>query len=177
MNETLLALVPAQTPPWFVPIFVVLVFLVVPLSLSSVSHLSGWALLARRFRLDGSFYGQSWGWQSGRFRGWYGYNNCLTLGANEQGFYMKVMLPFSLFHPPLLIPWTEITVETGKLIFGFYDTALLRLGRDEQVSLRVYGRSVDRLRRAAGQGWPNYAVENAVQGNTMRQAALSTARR
>jgi hypothetical protein len=63
------------------------------------------------------------------------------------------MLPFRFFHPPLLIPWREIEVETGKALFGFYDTAMMRLGSGEQVSFRIYGRLVKRVREAAGPGW------------------------
>ncbi len=75
-------------------------------------------MLARRFRANEPFYGETWGWQSARFRGWCSYNNCLTVGANQEGLYLAVMLPFRLFLPPLLIPWQEIEVETGKMFFG-----------------------------------------------------------
>ena len=37
------------------------------------------------------FCGESWGWQSARFRGWCSYNNCLTVGANPEGLYLAVM--------------------------------------------------------------------------------------
>jgi len=68
-------------------------------------------------------------------------------------------MPFRLFHPSLLIPWREIEVETGKVFFGFYDTARLRIGTEERVTLRIYGKLVDRVRQAAGTGWPLYGME------------------
>lgn len=124
-----------------------------------ISRMSGWALLARRFRASEPFQGESWGWQSGRFRGWCGYNNCLRVGASEEGLFLAVALPFRLFHPSLMIPWQEIEVGKGKIFFGLYETAEFRIGREERVSLRVYGKLVNRLRQAAGMGWPPYAVE------------------
>ena len=124
-----------------------------------ISRLSGWVLLAGRFRTSEAFYGETWKWQSGRFRGWCGYNNCLTVGASPEALYLSVMLPFRLFHPPLLIPWREIEVETGKALFGFYDTARMRMGCEERVTFRIYGELVKRVRQAAGPGWPLYYLE------------------
>jgi len=110
--------------------------------------------LARRFRSADAFYGDSWAWQSGRFRGWFNYNHCLHVGATPEALYLRVQAPFQLFQPPLLIPWREIEVTTGKVFFGSYDTALLRLGSQEQVGFRVYGALVSRLRQAAASSWP-----------------------
>jgi hypothetical protein len=64
-----------------------------------------------------------------------------------------------LFHPALLIPWREIEVETGKMFFGLRDTARFRIGTQERVTVRIYGKLVGRMRQAAGPGWPLYAVE------------------
>jgi hypothetical protein len=124
-----------------------------------ISRLSGWSLLARRFRAAEPFYGESWSWQSARFRGWCNYNNCLKVGANPESFYLSIMQPFRLFQPALLIPWREIEVETGKMFFGYYETAQFRIGTDERVTVRIYGKLVARLRQAAGPAWPLYHVE------------------
>jgi hypothetical protein len=139
-------------------VLLVLVPVWVGLLMWVLSHLSGWALLARRFRANGNFSGESWGWQSGRFRGWCGYNHCLSVGADPTSLHLVVQKPFGFFHPPLLIPWVEIEVTTGKAFLGFYDTALMRLGSEERVSFRIYGALVDRLRQAAGPAWPESTV-------------------
>ena len=123
-----------------------------------LSRISGWGLLSQRFRASEAFYGEKWGWQSARLR-WCSYNNCLTVGANEAGLYLAVQLPFRLFHPALLIPWREIEVETGKMFFGLYDTAQFRIGMDERVTVKIYGKLVGRVRQAAGSGWPLYRIE------------------
>jgi hypothetical protein len=138
------------------------VFLYVGALLWIISRISGWGLLARRFRAAEPFCGESWGFQSARFRWLCGYNNCLTIGANPQGLYLSVMpllFPLRLFHPNLLIPWQEIEVETGKMFFGLYDSAQFRIGTEERVTMRICGRLVKRLRQAAGSGWPLYGIE------------------
>jgi hypothetical protein len=127
-----------------------------------ISRISGWALLARRFRATEPFCGESWGWQSARFRIFGGYNNCLMIGANHEGIYLSVMpilIPFRLFHPALMIPWREIEVETGKVLFGCYDTAQFCIGAEERVRMRIFGKLVKRMRLAAGNGWPLHAIE------------------
>jgi hypothetical protein len=90
------------------------------------------------------------------------YGSCLTVGANQDSLYlsiMPIMLPFRLSHPALLIPWREIEVESGKMFFGWYDTAQFRVGSQERVPVRIYGKLVARVRQAAGPGWPLYQIE------------------
>ena len=36
------------------------------------------------------------------------YANCLTMGVNEEGFYLEVFVWMRLSHPPLFIPWTDM---------------------------------------------------------------------
>jgi hypothetical protein len=124
-----------------------------------ISRVSGWSLLARRFRASEPWIGESWGWQSARFRGWCGYNNCLRIGADRQSLAVSMMWPFRLFHPALQIPWREVEVEMGKSFFGLYETAQFRIGTDERVTVRIYGKLVSRVRQAAGSEWPLYHLE------------------
>jgi hypothetical protein len=118
-----------------------------------LSRVSGWALLARRFRADSRFLGRSWGWQSARMRWLCNYNHCLTFGSEVSGLYMSIMFLFRLGSPPLLIPWTEVTVWRRRriLLFRFVE---LRLGSEEQVPLLLRANLADSLQSAAGSGWP-----------------------
>jgi hypothetical protein len=127
-----------------------------------ICRLSGWHLLAQRFQAEQPWQGLSWKWQSARFRGWFGYNNCLVIGADSQ--YLSIAMARFLglpMHPPLRIPWNEIELETKKTLFGRYEIAAMRVGLQEQVSVRIYGKMVERLRQAAGAGWPLYQQEQA----------------
>jgi len=63
--------------------FLILLFLV-------VARLRGWTTLANYYRFAGTFTGQSWRFQSAQMRWKMGYNNCLTIGANESGLYLSV---------------------------------------------------------------------------------------
>lgn len=60
------------------PLFFVTLWCAIGLVLSRVS---GWSLLARRFRTDSRFGGRTWKWQSARMRWSCNYNNCLTFGS------------------------------------------------------------------------------------------------
>jgi hypothetical protein len=150
---------PAEAVPYLALFTLVLVAASVFLLLLVISRIGGWNLLARRFTTREAFYGQTWGWQSAQFRGWCNYNHCLTIGADEQHLYLAAQMILRFGHPSLLIPWHEIEVETGKCFFGFYDVAKMRVGLEERLTLRVYGAMVNRLRQAAGPGWPLYAIE------------------
>lgn len=124
-------------------------FLGVP---AALSFLSGWKQLAERFRLESDFQGRLWKGQSGWMRSFGSYNRCLCIGANEQGLYLALDLPFRLFHPPLIVPWNEVAVRSRKKgIFG--SSVDLSLGRDEQVPLLLNARLEAELEEAAGSHW------------------------
>jgi hypothetical protein len=138
-----------------------IVFLIIPLYFTFlnwlISRISGWSLLARRFEATEPFVGEFWGWQSARFRWGCNYNNCLKVGASPEALYLAMPWLFQMFHPALLIPWSEIEVEKGKTLFWEY--VQLRIGREEPVTVRISGKLASRLRQAAGSGWPLYKVE------------------
>jgi hypothetical protein len=120
-----------------------------------IATISGWRLLAKRFCYQGPEYGGTkWSWQSGRMRG-ANYNGCLVLGADSSALFLKVFPLFRCGHPPLLVPWNEVTVSTVKV--WFLDRAELRLGSTEQISLRIQPTLAARLQAAAGSSWPGSA--------------------
>jgi hypothetical protein len=45
------------------------------------------------------------------------------------------------------------------MLFGMYDTAQFRIGREELVTVKIYGKLVRRVREGAGVGWPLYNIE------------------
>jgi hypothetical protein len=127
---------------------------------------SGWGLLARRFQATGPWNGESWGWQSARFRGWWNYKSSLRVGADPESLLLSANPFFLPFHPELQIPWREIEVETGKMFFGMVESANLRIGTEERVKVRFIGKLVSRLRQAAGPGWPLYQTEQIKAQNS-----------
>lgn len=127
-----------------------------------LAAIDGWLILSKRFRFKGSFYGEVWPFQSGRMRFYVHFGNCLFVGADESGFYLAVFSLFRLWHPPLLIPWSEVSIIPGERGFIF-KTRELRLGREEPIPLRISTSLVRTLRESAGETWPpeSVAVEAA----------------
>lgn len=101
----------------------------------TVSCWSGWHLLAERFRSEREFAGELSRFQSGRMRWGCGYNNALTLGANADGLYMATLAIIRLGHPPLFIPWMEITARNEKRLWA--DGVQFTLGLETKIQLWV----------------------------------------
>ncbi|MBI6545294.1 MAG: hypothetical protein HY692_00780 [Cyanobacteria bacterium NC_groundwater_1444_Ag_S-0.65um_54_12] len=76
------------------------------------ARISGWAALVDVYRLSTPFNGKHWRvWHAElRYGSSYGFSN---VGANPQGLYLAVnkLLPC---HPPLLIPWTDVSISLTK---------------------------------------------------------------
>ncbi len=82
-----------------------------------------------------------------------GYNNCLTIGVDPMGLYLATMIVIRLGHPPLLVPWHEISVEK-RLHTLLVPTVRLSLGREEQIPFVVSGKLAAQIQAAAGVSWP-----------------------
>jgi hypothetical protein len=84
---------------------------------------------------------------------WGNYHNVVKFGADETGLYMSVLLPFRIGHAPLFIPWDEIQVSTG--VRGtFFKSRKLLLGRQELIPFMLTASLADKIKSAAGPGWP-----------------------
>jgi hypothetical protein len=94
--------------------------------------------------------------QSGQMRGIAGYNHCLTVGCNPEGLYMAMTPMFQFRHPPLLVPWHEISVSRRKIIF--WDYVRLGLGRELNIPFFVRPKLAQNLRLVAGDRWPTELV-------------------
>ena len=98
------------------------------------------------------FVGLSWRWQSAQLRR-VSYRNALTIGANAAGLYLRPVFLFRLRQPPLLVPWSEITVLQRKRSF-FGNTVRLQLTQELQVPLLIRAKLADNLKQIAGSQWP-----------------------
>jgi hypothetical protein len=144
-----LQVVVIATPFILFPLFFVAIWLLVSVMISRVG---GWATLATRFRFEGEFTGPRWNWQAAQMRYTVNYNGCLTLGCDETGLYLATMPLFRFKHPPLLIPWNEITASRKRILF--MDFVRLSLGNDSQIPLTIRLSLAERLSNAAGAHWP-----------------------
>ncbi len=102
--------------------------------------IDGWLILSKRF-----------------LRVYVHFASALSVGADESGLYLAVFALFRLWHPPLLIPWSEVSIIPRQrgLIFK---TRELRLGLEESIPLRISRSLVRTLRESAGEAWPLESV-------------------
>jgi hypothetical protein len=100
---------------------------------------SGWGRLSKRFRAESEFLGETR--RAGSlpfelcFRYWLDYTNIVRVSPEDDALYLSVVFPFRIGHPPLRIPWTEISIGTTKLAWREY--SLLTLGRQEKIPMRI----------------------------------------
>ena len=77
-----------------------------------------------------------------------GDNGALTPGADPLGLYLAVWLLFRIGHPPLFVPWSEISVSLEKYLW--IELVLLTFERDPRARVRITRRLADRLSAESG---------------------------
>lgn len=117
-----------------------------------ISRVGGWHALARRFRIENQFTGERWRWQSAQMRWIAAYHNCVTIGASPDGLYVAPFFPFRVAHPPLFIPWSEVSYSKRKVMFT--PMVCFELGRDLAIPFWVRENLGHQLQQAAGRAWP-----------------------
>jgi hypothetical protein len=122
-----------------------------------LSHIGGWASLAEHYRCQEPFLGSCWRMQRGEFRWFIAYNNCLMVGADPRGLFLGVFVLFRLGHPPLFIPWRDISVSRRK--FVWIKRVRFVLGHDVQIPFTISDRLAQKLQDAAGSSWPVESIE------------------
>ncbi len=141
-----------QHPALFASIFPVYFVALWLLVGATISLIGGWHSLAGRYRAQAPFTGMKRTMQSGQMRWLANYNNVLTLGVNQEGLYLASMFLFRFMHPPLLIPWSEITITRSKGWFLEYVT--FTMDRELAIPLKVRANLAENLRNDAGNRWP-----------------------
>ena len=105
-----------ERPALFVPLLASL-WVVVGFALSRIGK---WHSLARRFRAAEKPNGKAFAFKSGQI-GVVSYGNCLNVTLAKEGLHLSVFFPFRIGHPPLLLPWTEVSrVEKKKTLWWEY---------------------------------------------------------
>ena len=97
-----------------------------------ISTTGGWKKLGRDYRAAAPFDGKKLWFKNAGMRYWTNYNNCLIVGVNKYGLYLAVIPIFRLGHPPLFIPWTEISTEAGSRRF-FVDFVKFKFAKQPDV--------------------------------------------
>jgi len=133
-------------------LILIVIFLVLVVIFPLIGRISGWSTLATFYRFSESFMGECWRFQSAEMRWKVGYNNCLTIGASASGLYISIFFLFRFGHPPLFVPWSEISVNMKKSFFRKYME--FQFQKAPMIPFRVSERLGQRLAKAAGNAWP-----------------------
>src|SRR5947209_18003115 len=142
---------PQTWPVIFVPVFVALVWFG---GMHFVAWIGGWKQLAVAYQFRGAFDGFRKRFISGELGGGLtavlpcNYGASLTLGTNPEGLYMAVVPLFRIAHPPLFIPWSDVTATTGRKLFFSYAAFTFRAV--PRVRLRIARGVAEQLIAAAG---------------------------
>ncbi|NIO04343.1 MAG: hypothetical protein GTN74_06920 [Proteobacteria bacterium] len=131
-------------PYLFAPFFIVLWGVICHL----ISLMGGWRELAREYQMEGPFSGELFRFQSAQMRGRTNYSACLTVGGNVEGLYLSVLFVFRPGHPPLFVPWSEIsgTIEKRK----WFSRVTLRFQRCPSIPFVISTRLSERISHASG---------------------------
>ena len=134
-------------------VFFVVYFICLWVAISFViSLVGGWFELGRVYRAAKPFQGERWRFQDAYLRLLTSYRGVLTVGADAEGLYASVFAPFRIGHPPLFIPWQDISVQLGKCLwvrvykFEFRQVPSVRLQLREKLGKKI--------QIAAGASWP-----------------------
>ena len=113
-----------------------------------ISYMSGWRYLAQAYRTRQPFLG-------GRLRPWaasmrwgVNYNGLLALGADSQGMHVSVFFVFRIAHPPLFIPWTEISATPMRT--WWFKMVRMEFEKYPSTYLLIPLKLVERLSQASG---------------------------
>jgi hypothetical protein len=100
-----------------------------------LSRIGGWHALSLQYRATQPITGQRY-WMKSAGMGGVAYRGIVNFGADSSGLFLSVLPPFfSIGHPPLFIPWSDITSsqEKGWLFGG----TKLRFQKVPRVSLLI----------------------------------------
>jgi hypothetical protein len=127
------------------PVFFVGMWLLISFLLSAIG---GWSTLANHYVARSRVPGRHFYFRSAQLGAGVGYGACLTLGTGPAGLYLAVLPLFRMAHPPLLIPWSDITARETKSWFS--TTVELRFTKAPMASVRISRQLAEALFAASG---------------------------
>ena len=89
-----------------------------------LSKIGGWADLVQDYRSDGSEEGEKWRFRNVSMKGTVFYSGCVFFTSNRSGLGLSILFPFRFGHPPLFVPWSDISIEEstrrGRPVINFF---------------------------------------------------------
>jgi hypothetical protein len=114
--------------------------ILIPLIMTLISRLGGWAALAERYPMTGEPPAALCRFGYGLLGRWCGYKGCLIVSADQRGLYLRLWPVFSFGHAPIFIPWAEIQEIRRKSLWLLPMYRIVARGMPE-AELSLYGRS------------------------------------
>ena len=114
-----------------------------------LSRMSGWHKLAEKYIRIDFVSGEKWRFRSARLRHSVGYNGCINFYANREGLGISVFFPFRVGHPPLFIPWTDISISKETKFLR--KMISFKVGREFPIPIMVYEKLGYQILAVAGQ--------------------------
>lgn len=102
-----------------------------------LAKVARWPELKRRYAVAAPYAGPVWRSASGHL-GPVWYASALTLGSSATGLYMAPQFPFHFETAPVLIPWSDIDIETKDRLI--YQSIHLKFRTIPGLELRVSGK-------------------------------------
>ena len=131
MNLLLIVLIPVI----FIGFWIFIVFILAQF---------GWSNLAQNYKTSTEFYGTDYGIVSARVN-IVNYKASLILKYNDEGIFLRPTIPFRIYHPPVFVPWNEISaVDEGQFLFAKY--VKIGVGSPKVASIFLSKRTFDQLR-------------------------------
>jgi hypothetical protein len=113
-----------------------------------MAQLGGWAALAMEFRATEVPSSKAYRFRSGSV-GMANYGGCLTLCMTDRGLHISAGvfgMPLILWHPPLLIPWSEFH-STRKRTFLWWSSTVTYVGMPVIAQMTLPGYVADYIDR------------------------------
>jgi len=111
--------------------------------------MSGWWELSRIYKAMVSPDGKRFWFQSASMRMGTNYGNCLIVGVNREGIRLSVLFLFRIGHPPLFIPWPDVSMSEKRFLF-FFKQVELRFAKCPSIPFVISRRLMDRISDATG---------------------------
>ena len=123
-----------------------------------ISRVGGWALLAKVYPAQNSttMDGEIWRFQSIQMRWATNYGNCVTVRANPLGLGLSVLWLLRIGHPPLLIPWPDITIHRVRKGRFFPSLVEFRFRSEPSVPVRINNKLFLKILGSSDRYYPEF---------------------
>lgn len=123
-----------------------------------LSYLSGWRFLAQAYRATQPFSGRVVRPWAASMRWGVNYNGLIAIGMNSMGIHLSAFFLFRVGHPPIFIPWSEISASRQRR--WWFKLIRLQFERYPSTYLLIPLNVAEKLSRESGGQFPLEELHN-----------------